>query len=66
MFQGDCTLENNYGYKEGKPCILLKLNRIYGWNPEPFNLRQADRYTYSSYTTYQYRTNQGIYIPLKK
>lgn len=38
VFQGDCTLENNYGYKEGKPCILLKLNRIYGWNPEPFNL----------------------------
>jgi hypothetical protein len=39
LFQGDCTLERNYGYKEGKPCILLKLNRIYGWKPEPYNLR---------------------------
>jgi sodium/potassium-transporting ATPase subunit beta len=39
LFQGDCTLDNNYGYREGKPCILIKLNRIYGWKPEPYNLR---------------------------
>jgi len=38
LFQGDCTLDNNYGYREGKPCILIKLNRIYGWKPEPYNL----------------------------
>jgi sodium/potassium-transporting ATPase subunit beta len=33
---GPCTKENNFGYHEGEPCILLKLNRIYGWEPEPF------------------------------
>jgi len=31
-----CTLENNYGYEEGSPCILLKLNKIFEWVPKPF------------------------------
>jgi len=35
--KGNCTRENNYGFKEGRPCILLKLNRIIGWVPEPFD-----------------------------
>jgi len=38
LFQGDCTYNNSYGYKQGNPCILLKLNRIYGWTPEPYSL----------------------------
>lgn len=33
LFQGDCTYENNYGFKEGKPCIIIKLNKIYDWEP---------------------------------
>lgn len=37
LFQGDCTSENGYGYRKGSPCIILKLNRIYGWNPEPYD-----------------------------
>jgi sodium/potassium-transporting ATPase subunit beta len=28
-----CNEENAYGMAEGKPCILLKLNRIYDWVP---------------------------------
>ena len=28
LFQGDCTAENNFGYQQAKPCILLKLNRV--------------------------------------
>ncbi|KAL3317443.1 Atp1b1p [Cichlidogyrus casuarinus] len=32
---GDCTQKNNYGYSSNKPCILLKLNKIYGWLPDP-------------------------------
>lgn len=34
---GPCTAANSFGYHEGEPCVLLKLNRIYGWDPEPFN-----------------------------
>ncbi|XP_055343783.1 sodium/potassium-transporting ATPase subunit beta-2-like [Paramacrobiotus metropolitanus] len=34
---GPCTKENNYGYKHGQPCVLLKLNKIFGWVPEPYN-----------------------------
>jgi len=37
LFQGPCTLDNKYGYKDGRPCILLKLNRIIGWFPEPID-----------------------------
>uniref|UniRef100_A0A0B6YSK9 Sodium/potassium-transporting ATPase subunit beta n=1 Tax=Arion vulgaris TaxID=1028688 RepID=A0A0B6YSK9_9EUPU len=29
-----CNEGNAYGFLDGKPCILLKLNRIYGWIPE--------------------------------
>lgn len=25
---GPCTQENGYGYAEGKPCVLLKLNKV--------------------------------------
>ena len=31
-----CITEESYGYLHGKPCILVKLNRIYGWNPIPY------------------------------
>lgn len=31
-----CISSEYYGYYHGKPCLLLKLNRIYGWQPEPF------------------------------
>jgi sodium/potassium-transporting ATPase subunit beta len=37
LMQSNCTRENKYGFEEGKPCILLKLNRIYGWKPEPYH-----------------------------
>jgi hypothetical protein len=28
LFQGDCTKENNYGYRNGTPCIAIKLNKV--------------------------------------
>lgn len=28
-----CSSERQYGYPEGKPCVLIKLNRIYNWEP---------------------------------
>ena len=39
IFQGSdikCISEEHYGYYHGKPCLLLKLNRIYGWRPVPY------------------------------
>jgi len=36
LFQGRCTLDNNFGFPEGKPCIMIKLNRIYNWEPTPY------------------------------
>lgn len=32
-----CTKEERFGYERGRPCIILKLNRIYGWLPDLYN-----------------------------
>ncbi|CAG0885111.1 unnamed protein product [Darwinula stevensoni] len=32
----ECTKEEKYGYSIGKPCIVIKLNKIFGWKPEPY------------------------------
>jgi sodium/potassium-transporting ATPase subunit beta len=32
-----CTQENNFMYHKSAPCIFLKLNKIYGWEPEFYN-----------------------------
>ncbi|XP_059177863.1 sodium/potassium-transporting ATPase subunit beta-2-like [Physella acuta] len=31
-----CVKQQNYGYDDGQPCILLKLNRIFDWIPEEY------------------------------
>jgi sodium/potassium-transporting ATPase subunit beta len=31
-----CIREVDYGYAEGQPCVLLKINKIYDWTPAPF------------------------------
>ncbi|KAJ0181545.1 hypothetical protein K1T71_002267 [Dendrolimus kikuchii] len=31
---GPCSKENNYGYSSNQPCIIIKLNRLYNWNPD--------------------------------
>lgn len=38
----NCTKENKYGYSDGKPCILLKINKVYGWQPQPFGNESQD------------------------
>ena len=37
LLQGNCTQENFFGFKAGRPCILLKLNKIIGWRPQPLD-----------------------------
>lgn len=36
LMKESCTHETNYGFETGTPCLLLKLNRIYGWEPQPY------------------------------
>jgi sodium/potassium-transporting ATPase subunit beta len=31
-----CVSEKKFGYEIGRPCIFLKLNKIYNWNPDYF------------------------------
>ena len=38
----ECSAAQNYSFPIGKPCILIKLNRIYGWRPEPYTERPAN------------------------
>jgi sodium/potassium-transporting ATPase subunit beta len=37
-----CTHQNMFGYKEGgKPCVLIKLNKIFNWKPQPFGMKDG-------------------------
>jgi sodium/potassium-transporting ATPase subunit beta len=36
-----CNEQNAYGFLDGQPCILLKLNRIFGWVPKVWSLSEA-------------------------
>lgn len=33
----NCQSANGFGYPNGQPCVLLKLNRVFGWLPEIIN-----------------------------
>jgi len=32
----NCTRENYFGYHLGRPCVVVKMNRIWGWDPLPY------------------------------
>lgn len=32
----DCIRQRDFGYDDGKPCVLIKLNKIYNWRPEMY------------------------------
>lgn len=32
-----CTASNKFGFHQARPCIFLKLNKIYNWVPEIYN-----------------------------
>jgi sodium/potassium-transporting ATPase subunit beta len=34
----NCTKGQDFGYKRGDPCVLIKLNRIYNWKPKAYEL----------------------------
>lgn len=31
-----CNKNNKFGYNLGQPCVLLKLNKVLGWTPQPY------------------------------
>lgn len=33
----ECVHQRDYGYDEGQPCVLLKLNKIFNWEPLLYN-----------------------------
>ncbi|CAF4844033.1 unnamed protein product [Rotaria sp. Silwood1] len=39
---GDCTAQNQYGYTNGKPCILVKMNKIVSFVPKPGYLSEDE------------------------
>lgn len=36
QFERKCGKANDYGFRDGKPCIILSLNRLIGWQPEDY------------------------------
>ena len=34
-----------FSYRFGKPCILVKLNRIYDWKPDPYMISEITNHT---------------------
>jgi sodium/potassium-transporting ATPase subunit beta len=40
----ECTEENGYGYNDGKPCILLKINKVYNFMPTAFENKTDDEH----------------------
>lgn len=34
---GPCTAKNEYGYNKGRPCVFLKLNKIFDWVPDYYD-----------------------------
>lgn len=37
---GPCSPSNKYGYTANHPCVFLKLNRIFKWTPDVYNITE--------------------------
>lgn len=49
-----CSRANSYGYNTASPCVLIKMNKIYGWLPRlapetPYNLTGLDEQRFFVY-----------------
>ncbi|GAB1602077.1 sodium/potassium-transporting ATPase subunit beta-like [Argonauta hians] len=49
---GSCVKQQNYGYDDGMPCVLLKLNKIFDWEPVPYNKSEVPEEIKDSYKEY--------------
>ena len=35
-YEYPCTKAEKFGMYIGQPCVSVKLNKVYGWEPEPY------------------------------
>jgi sodium/potassium-transporting ATPase subunit beta len=48
---GDCIIERQYGFATGQPCVLVKMNKIYGFVPKPgAAVHEKHAYTHANCT----------------
>jgi len=57
-----CTETRNYEYDKSKPCIVIKLNKIYGWRPEPYGPNDPLPSELMPYETQVRRNPNNIFI----
>ena len=40
----ECSKPEKFGMYHGQPCLMLKLNKVYGWEPQPYyNITEVSR-----------------------
>lgn len=59
---GSSGADEDYGYGDGKPCVLIKLNKVYNWYPEaydkdPVNKVRTDDSSGAKLYGYKFSTN---------
>lgn len=57
-----CTKTRNYELDKSKPCILLKLNKIYDWKPEPYEQNDTLPKELQPYEAMVRRYPRNVYI----
>lgn len=56
----NCSQPESFGYKYGTPCVALKINKIYGWKPIPYeNSKFPDKFPLDLRSTY---VSNRVYI----
>jgi len=38
-----CSPQSSFGFKDNKPCVFLKMNKIFGWTPEPYTKEAIEK-----------------------
>lgn len=38
----NCSAENSFGFADGNPCVFLKMNKIFDWEPKPYTYNEIN------------------------